>query len=280
MDRTKRRIPIISFLLSMYLPGLGHVYNGRLLHGILFFVGSWFLLFLLLLTGLIFSFSGLIALLATAIVCPILIATFAAIQAARLNAVPLKWYNRWYFYICAILIVSLAFEVAAPFVVRPLTSVAGGRSFKMTSYPMTPALEKGDHFVAKLEKYGDRLPRRGDIIVFPYPQDRSKDFVMRVIGLPGERIEIKDKVVFINGKRLEDPWGVYKSNVIFPSDVNPRDNFGPVDVPTGAVFVLGDNRDYSHDSRYWGYVKTKDIEAKAIFIYWSDVWNRIGKQLQ
>ena len=132
----------------------------------------------------------------------------------------------------------------------------------MPASSMVPGLELGDHFIAKLEKYGDRLPRRGDIIVFPYPEDRSVDFVKRVIGLPGERIEIKDKVVFINGRPLEDPWGVCESNVTFPSNIAPRDNFGPVEVPKGSVFVLGDNRDYSHDSRFWGYVETKDIQGK------------------
>jgi signal peptidase I len=255
MDQTKRRNPIISFLLSIILPSLGHVYNGRPGEGILFFVGLWLLSFLLLLTGQMSSFSGLIALLAITIVGRILVATFAAIEADRLKEAHLKWYNRWYIYVCAILLVNLALNTAGPFAGRHLSGVAGVRAFRMSASSMVPGLELGDHFIAKLEKYGDRVPRRGDIIIFPLPEDRSKDFIKRVIGLPGERLEIKDKIVFINDKPLQDPWGIYLSNVTFPTNVNPRDNFGPVDVPTGAVFVLGDNRDYSHDSRFWGDVK-------------------------
>jgi signal peptidase I len=276
MDRTKRRNPIISFLLSFVMPGLGHVYNGQLLKGILFLVGFWVLFFALAFSGLILSLRGLICVIAAVAVCPILIATHAAIEASRLKEARLKWYNKWYVYVCAPLLVNLALEAAAPFAGRHL---AGVRSFKIPSSNMSPTLENGDHFIAKLEKYGDRVPRRGDIIVFPYPEDRSVSFVKRVIGLPGERIEIKDKVVFINDQRLADPWGEYKGKVTFPSDVNPRDSFGPVDIPEGAVFVLGDNRDNSFDSRFWGHVETKDIEGKAVFIYWSNDRNRIGTQL-
>lgn len=286
MDQTKRRVPIISFLLSFVLPGLGHVYNGRLGEGILFFFGAWLVAVLIVLglSGLISGLWSLVCILfAIPIVCQILIATHAAIEAARLKVVPLKWYNSWYFYISAILIVSLlenaALDAAAPFARRHLAGVAGVRSFRIASSPMKPTLEEGDHVTAKSEKYEDRLPRRGDIIFFPYPEERSKRFVMRVIGLPGERIEIKDKIVFINNQRLVDLWGIYENNVILPRDIGPRDNFGPVQIPEGAVFVLGDNRDFSHDSRFWGNVQIKEIEGKAMFIYWSNDWDRIGIRL-
>ena len=276
MDQTKRRNPVISFLLSIILPGLGHVYNGRLGEGILFFFGLWLIFFVVGLSGLIFSLSGLICWIAIVIVGYILIATLAAIEATRMKETALKRYNKWYVYCCIVLLANIGF---APVIIKIQHDFLGVKAFKMPASSMRPALEEGDHFIAKLEKYGDRVPRRGDIIIFPYPEDRSKDFIKRVIGLPGERIEIKDKVVFINDERLQDQWGAHESNVIFPSNVAPRDNFGPVDIPEGAVFVLGDNRDYSHDSRFWGYVETKDIEGKAGFIYWSNDRNRIGKQL-
>jgi len=276
MDQTKRRNPIISFLLSIILPGLGHVYNGRLGEGILFFFGLWLIFFVVGLSGLIFSLSGLICWIAIGIVGYILLATLAAIEAARIKETALKRYNKWYVYCCIVLLANIGF---APVIIKIQHDFLGVRAFRMSASSMIPGLELGDHFLAKLEKYGDRLPRRGDIIIFPYPEDRSKDFVKRVIGLPGERLEIKDKMVFINGQRLTDPWGVYLSNVTFPSNVAPRDNFGPVEVPQGAVFVFGDNRDYSHDSRFWGHVETKEIEGKAEFIYWSNDRNRIGKQL-
>jgi signal peptidase I len=272
VDQTKRRVPIISFLLSILWPGLGHVYNGRLGEGILFFLGLCLLLFLLASTGLIFSLAGLITLLAVGIVGRILIATLAAIEADRLKEAHLKWYNRWYIYVCAVLLVNLLSYVAIPFARHHFLGV---KAFKVPASNMRPALQEGDHFIAKLEKYGDRLPQRGDIVVFPYPEDRSVDFIKRVIGLPGERIEIKHKVVFINDKRLEDPWGVHFGT----TTIAAPDNCGPIDIPEGSVFVLGDNRDNSLDSRFWGNVQIKDIEGKAVIIYWSNDLKRIGKQL-
>jgi len=277
MDQTKRRNPIISFLLSIILPGLGHVYNGRLGEGILFFLGFWLLVALVLkLTGLIFSLWGLICIVVALMIGPIVIATHAAFEAAHLKVVSLKWYNKWYIYICTILLVSFTLDAAIPFAQH---HIVGVRAFRMPAVSMIPAIEQGDHLIARWKRYGDRLPERGDIVIFPFPEDRSKDFIKRVIGLPGERLEIKDKIVFINDKRLQDPWGIYLSNVTFPSNVNSRDNFGPIDIPEGGVFVLGDNRDYSHDSRFWGHVETKDIQGKALYIYWSNDRNRIGKQL-
>lgn len=277
MDQTKRRNPIISFLLSIVLPGLGHVYNGHLREGILLYLGLWLVLLTLGLGGLVFSLKGLglICIIAAAIVCQILIATHAAIEAANLNEVHLKWYNKWYVY-CALILAPLGIEGVILFAQYHLVGV---RTFKESSVSMAPTLGQGDHLVAKWEGYGDRLPGRGDIIIFPFPEDRSKTWVKRVVGLPGDRIQIKDKVVFINEQRLEDQWGIHESNVTFPNEVSPRDNFGPADVPEGAVFVLGDNRDYSHDSRFWGYVEAKDIQGKALFIYWSGDRSRIGRQL-
>jgi signal peptidase I len=278
MDRTKRRNPVISFLLSFVLPGLGHMYNGRLGEGILFCFGCW-LVVVLTVTGLSGLACGLWSLIciivAPILICQILICTHAAIEAARLKVVPLKWYNKWYVYVCAILLASFVWKFMFYAITPFARHHAWGRPFKSASSSMVPTLEEGDHFVAKMQKYGDRLPRRGDIVIFPYPEDRSKNFVMRAIGLPGERIEIKDKAVLINGERVYDPWGFHFDSRTFPE----RDNFGPIDIPEGSVFVLGDNRDFSHDSRFWGYVGIKDIEGKALFIYWSNDLNRIGKKL-
>ncbi len=100
------------------------------------------------------------------------------------------------------------------------------------------------------------------------------------MGLPGERIQIKNKVVFINDQPLNDQWGSHLDKRLLRDDYAARDNCGPVIIPEGHVFVMGDNRDFSQDSRFWGYVEIKEIEGKALFIYWSDDWNRIGKQIQ
>ena len=84
----------------------------------------------------------------------------------------------------------------------------------------------------------------------------------------------------MNDRRLDDPWGVHGSTTTLPGNTSPRDSFGPITVPQGAVFVLGDNRDLSYDSRFWGPVEIKEIMGKALFTYWSDDSGRIGRQLR
>jgi signal peptidase I len=172
------------------------------------------------------------------------------------------------------------------------------QAYKIPSGSMKPTLLIGDHILVSKFNYGIHLPlirstlipvgtpKRGDIVVFIYPEDRSKDFIKRLIGLPGDTIEIRDKKIFVNGLPWNDAYGVNVDNMVIPGSVQPRDNFGPVTVPEGSLFVMGDNHDESYDSRFWGFVPMKDVLGKALIIYWSwnhenrDVrWNRIGSIL-
>jgi signal peptidase I len=172
------------------------------------------------------------------------------------------------------------------------------QAYKIPSGSMKPTLLIGDHILVSKFNYGIKLPwirstlipvgapKRGDIVVFIYPEDRSKDFIKRLIGLPGDTIEIRDKKILLNGLPWSDTHGVYVDNTVIPGSVQPRDNFGPVKVPEGALFVMGDNRDESYDSRFWGFVPMKEVLGKALIIYWSwnhddhDVrWKRIGSIL-
>ncbi|HPJ97544.1 MAG TPA: signal peptidase I [Syntrophales bacterium] len=158
------------------------------------------------------------------------------------------------------------------------------QAFKIPSGSMKPTLQIGDHILVNKFIYGVKIPwlrntvfpvtepQRGDIVVFIYPQDRSKDFIKRVIGLSGDKIEIKNKVIFINDRPYQDGHGVYVDNYVIPGALQPRDNFPPVIVPPDSIFVMGDNRDQSYDSRFWGPVDLKDIMGKAFIIYWS--WDR------
>lgn len=153
---------------------------------------------------------------------------------------------------------------------------------------MEPTLLVGDHLLVNKFIYGVKIPllrrtiipvtepKRGDIIVFIYPHDRSKDFIKRVIGVGGDKIEIKNKKIFLNGKEYTDSHGVYTDDMVYPAAMQPRDNFGPVVVPPDNIFVMGDNRDESADSRFWGFVHLKDVEGKALIIYWS--WNSEEKE--
>lgn len=168
------------------------------------------------------------------------------------------------------------------------------QAFKIPSGSMLPTLQIGDHILVNKFIYGLRLPyplestlvewsqpRRGDVIVFVYPKDPSKDFIKRVIGEPGDTVEIRHKQVFINGEKMDDPYANFADE---DREIpGPRDNFGPLTVPQHHLFVMGDNRDRSHDGRFWGFVDLDEVKGKAFLIYWSwdgqdrwVRWERIG----
>ena len=163
-------------------------------------------------------------------------------------------------------------------------------AYKIPSRSMVETLLVGDHILVNKFLYGVKIPllrntiipvrepKRGEIVVFIFPNDRSKDFIKRVIGVGGDTIEIKNKKIFINGKEYSDSYGIYSDNIIYPATMQPRDNYGPVTVPKNSIFVMGDNRDESLDSRFWGFVNLKDVEGKAFIIYWS--WNHEDHNLR
>lgn len=158
------------------------------------------------------------------------------------------------------------------------------QAFKIPSGSMEDTLAIGDHILVNKFIYGTKIPftatrflklrdpRRGDVIVFEYPEDPSKDFIKRVIGLPGDEVQVVDKKVFVNGKPYENPHEVHKEKEIIPEAQNPRDNTKVIKVPHGSFFVMGDNRDRSYDSRFWGFVKMDKIKGLAFIKYWS--WDR------
>ena len=155
------------------------------------------------------------------------------------------------------------------------------QAFKIPTGSMIPTLQVGDHILVNKFIYGVKIPfsddrvldfkkpRRGDIIVFKYPEDRKRDFIKRIIAAPGDLIESIDKRLFVNGNPISEPFIRHTDDVIKPGGIEPRDNFGPYVVPEDKYFMMGDNRDQSYDSRYWGYVDIKDIKGKALIIYWS-----------
>ncbi len=173
------------------------------------------------------------------------------------------------------------------------------QAFKIPSGSMKPTLQIGDHILVNKFIYGVKLPylgikiipvkepAHGDVIVFRYPEDPDKDFIKRVIGVPGDTVEIKNKKVFVNDIPISHDLGVHSDTRILEGLINHRDNFGPVTVPAGSYFVMGDNRDNSYDSRFWGFVGEKAIKGKAFVIYWSwdsdnfgVRWGRIGSMLK
>jgi len=174
------------------------------------------------------------------------------------------------------------------------------QAFKIPSGSMEDTLLIGDHLLVNKFIYGIQLPfgdqrylalrhpQRGDVIVFEFPEDKGKsyferrDFIKRVIGLPGDKIEVRDKQVYVNGERLEIPQAVHKEGpgilgswercrdtMVFPRPQYCRDNMPQITVPPSSYFVMGDNRDRSYDSRFWGFVPEANIRGEAFIKYWS-----------
>jgi signal peptidase I len=161
------------------------------------------------------------------------------------------------------------------------------QAFQIPTGSMEPTLLIGDFLLVNKLVYAStassieekilprKVIRRQDIVVFKYPNDLAKDFVKRVIGLPGEKIEIKNKQVFVNDKPLDEKYKVHNDNQIISKndyyhyDDTIRDNFGPVNVPAGHIFVMGDNRDNSADSRYWGFLPLTYVKGRPWMIYFS-----------
>lgn len=158
------------------------------------------------------------------------------------------------------------------------------QAFKIPSGSMLETLQIGDHLLVNKFLYGIKIPftdkvlipitspDHGDVIVFEFPEDPSKDFIKRVIGLPGDIIEVRNKIVFRNGERIDEPYIQHTDPQLIPGR---RDNMGAIQVPEDCYFVMGDNRDESYDSRFWGFVKSEAIKGKAFIIYWS--WQGLSK---
>jgi signal peptidase I len=176
------------------------------------------------------------------------------------------------------------------------------QAFKIPSGSMEDTLLIGDHLLVNKFIYGMQVPfsderfitirhpQRGDVIVFEFPEDKGKsyfqrrDFIKRVIGTPGDIIEVRDKRVYVNGELYAIPQEVHKESGVIPANNNPRDFMPPVKVPPGKYFAMGDNRDRSYDSRFWGFVDETEIKGLAFILYWSwDSerlmlrWKRIGR---
>ena len=157
------------------------------------------------------------------------------------------------------------------------------QAYYIPSGSMLETLEIGDQVLVSKIAYDLKFPftnwvlmhtgefERGDIIVFLKPKSKD-DLIKRVIGLPGDEIRIADKEVYVNGEKLNEPYVRHTDPHVYPAQVAPRDNLGPFKVPEGKLFVMGDNRDYSADSRFWGYVPMKAVRGKARFRHWS--WDK------
>lgn len=185
------------------------------------------------------------------------------------------WYREWS--------EALIIAVVLALIIRTFVFQA----FKIPSGSMLDTLLIGDHLLVNKFIYGTRLPfsddryltlrspQRGDVIVFEFPEDEGKsyfqrrDFIKRLIGMPGDVVEIRAKQVFVNGELLQFDQEIYRDSQVLPAVAGPRDYMAPFKVPENQYFVLGDNRDFSYDGRFWGFVDDSKIKGLAFIKYWS-----------
>jgi len=181
-------------------------------------------------------------------------------------------------YLLLLIIVAAAFLSIKTFFFQP---------FKIPTTSMVPTLLAGDQILVNKLYYTSHDPLPGDVILFELPRNPRQTFIKRIVGKPGDQIKINTKILFVNGKAILEPYAINKDPQIIPEQAQPRDYFGPVIVPEGHLFLLGDNRDFSSDSRFWGCLPIRGVKGKVSTIYWSYDneqrkirWSRIGNRVK
>ena len=282
MKQTIRK-PWLAGLLTFPAIGLGHIYSGAAKRGLLLFIGQFCVLLLL---PLIFIIPPLpaFALFLTAGVAYFIFCLVDAMGCARVNSLSyeVKKYNKWYLYVGYWLLASVIFQ---PLVQAGLKENLL-QAYTIPSGAMQPTILIGDQILVNKLLYKRQQPQRNDIVVFKFPKKPGVDYIKRLVAVGGDTVAIKDKKLFINGIAQNEKFVRYTDKRILPAATAPRDNFGPVTVPQNSFFFLGDNRDNSYDSRFWGFVKRDAVKGKVFCLYWSwDAenslvrWNRIGRSV-
>ncbi len=263
----------LAGVLSFLIPGLGQIYNGQGKKGLLLLALPFLAAPFSCLAARNNAFLSLLSSLLVAVAFTLFAIVDAVVKARRSGeGFRPRRYNRWYVYL-GIFILYTALKLSATAYVKANVVQA----FKLPAGSMEPTLLIGDHFLVDRSPAA-RLPKRGDIIVFRFPEDPKKDFVKRVAAVGGDRVEIRDKVLLLNGSPVTEKYVVHSEKDMVPREVNPRDNFGPVTVPPGSFFVLGDNRDRSYDSRFFGPIEGGKVKGTVRSIYWS--WNPKSNEIR
>jgi signal peptidase I len=281
----------LAALLSFVNPGIGQLYNGTVGKALALLVGVtavnllvlWLMALLPVPPWNVPLFLGWWLLVHT------VVAVHAAREARRLGDAPRTWHSRWYSLVIAWAVWSFVF---VPGIVSAFRT-ACVQTFQVPTGAMDPTIAPGDYILANKAAYGVRLPlmssvhgesvpARGDVIIFLFPEDRERMFIKRVIGLPGEEVEVREKTVYVDGRALAEPYARFGAE-----HGSSRYGFGPERVPPDSLFVLGDNRDNSRDGRFWGFLPLADVRGSATLVYFSwDAkasrvrWERIGRAIR
>jgi signal peptidase I len=277
----KRRKPWVAFFLTQICPGLGQLYNGDLTWAIISFLLSLFAA----LASTIWLFDSLNKLLfavAGGLLLDLALSVQAYVRARRVREMQLRSYQRWWVYVLFTIVV---YGVPDGYGLLMPSRI---RSFQIPSESMVPNLLVGDRLVADGWAYWGKDPQRGDIVVFDYPRDPATKFVKRLVGLPGDKVEMKLGELYINDRIIpqrrspkpliqDGVWSAaeYVENLggvehtIYRAQPENDLNFGPVTVPPNEYFMMGDNRDRSSDSRVWGFVKREALIGSMKYVYYS-----------
>ena len=314
MENLKKRNPFVAFFLSLLIPGLGNLYNGQIRKAVLFL--GIFLLFdavTLLLIGIIPSIL-LAIIFFLEFVYYISVAFDASFSARKVKEIKLQPYNKWYIYLFIIIVMSLigTIENSYLYKVRNIENRFPYKPYNTPGGSMRPMLIEHDHLIVNMHWFNSHYPHRGDLVVFRAPQNAlspyekakkvKKDFNKRCVAVSGDTVEIMNKVLFVNKQKIDEHCIQYSDRAIYYAaplfstseqyqkswedgnfvNIPPniiRDNFGPVRVPANCIFVLGDNRDRSFDSRFYGPVNNNLLKGKPLFIYFAKDIKRIGRKL-
>ena len=266
----KPRKPWLAGLLSLLATGVGQVYNGQWKKGVGFLLAE--LVFSLAMIPFFKDFTSMLILLAFLLGFNLFVAGEAYATARGLREFVPGRSNRWWIY-AAFLAGGLALGGVFDVVIEGFAY----RTYKVPTESMVPTIGVGDHFMVDILGADDPL-ERGDIVIFRFPGNGERDFVKRVIGLPGETVEIRGQAVSVDGRELDEPYALHTT----PGSLPKRDEFGPFRVPEGTYFMLGDNRENSYDSRMFGPVERERITGRALYLYFpgnvgSEGWgDRLG----
>jgi signal peptidase I len=270
---TRKVRPALALIANFVGLGLGYVYVGRLALGVATVVGTFGLVALFAWTRLLVSYATAVWLL-SAIVLTLLGVSWIhpVVLAFRSRQQSTMWYNRWWFYVSWMVVIGAC--TSWPTFHR--AQVFGYEPFRTPTTSMSPTIEQGDLFMVDTWHYRLHSPAIGEIVVFERPDLPGVKYVKRIVGLSGDQIEGREGILYRNGQTVSEPY----THELVPYHPYGRD-FGPTDVGMGEMFVLGDYRDNSLDSREWGSLPIAQLHGRAQFIWLTAVggslhWNRVG----
>lgn len=264
--------PARAMALTFVVPGLGHIYGREPKRALVITLVGLILIGGFRVSGMVMAFPGLLAALLLSLIFQLWVSRDAFVIVRRHEGLAPKAYNRWS--LCALALALLAIYLGP--------QILGLRAFKTPSGNMEPVILPGDHLFADMARYRFTRPARGDLVIFNSPEKPEALQMGRVMGLEGEDFEIRNKKVYVDSRPLSDPWGQHSDTSVFmPGSLSTeRDQRAPGKIPAGTVFVLGDNRDGSYDSRFFGPVPLSMIRGRPLFVYWATDKSRIGTPLR